>query len=732
MNANYRKILSAAAPEDFVGRNAETEMLRRHLAGENRSKALLVVSAPVTGASELLKQFYDRLFDERTPTIPIYFAAEKSDASAANCARRFLRNFIQQSVAFHLHDAAINDDAFSIGELTELAAGIEWLAPLIGIYQTANRTDDDRALIRSRLGAPLRRVNGDAAFFVIFDDLHETAYFAGETNFVEELKTVFSRSAAPFVFGGNRRFLLTAARTGSAKLTGAKILPIEPLNFADAGVLAEKLAARSAVEINEPTRDLIAVKFRGNPTFIRYLIEAASEKNLPLDSFRRAEQLYADEIFGGRIGKFYDAVLHRIAPGDEIQREIIELFQRALNVENERPAIENRLEIGEADARKNRRITTLLNTAEIIRLSSGRAEAMSENEVLNDYMTARFRLEIRLDARAAVGGEMVSEFLKRAPQTMAKFYRQTAAIKLRELLAVFNRQEIPRALLDYAAYQKWLEKSESIADLLAEPEKITLPQVVYAAHTAAFYPPFEQLTDNIRSAVAFGFAEKIYTAADETVWLAAEIDSKLEASATLTEFWCDRLEMAAVSCDFRDYRIWLIAPEGFAPEALEILRQRSGCGSSRRQVELLTEFLNGEPRFVEKTGIAEYETVVPMGDDSELIAAAAAEEIARRWRFAPKAINQIKTAVVEACINASEHSLSVERKIYQQISVGTNKITITVSNRGLRLADRKIIEPVFEENRRGWGLKLIKTLMDEVKYEQVDDGTRISMTKYLT
>jgi len=33
--------------------------------------------------------------------------------------------------------------------------------------------------------------------------------------------------------------------------------------------------------------------------------------------------------------------------------------------------------------------------------------------------------------------------------------------------------------------------------------------------------------------------------------------------------------------------------------------------------------------------------------------------------------------------------------------------------------------------RRGWGLKLIKSLMDEVEFERVDDGTRLKMTKYI-
>ena len=35
------------------------------------------------------------------------------------------------------------------------------------------------------------------------------------------------------------------------------------------------------------------------------------------------------------------------------------------------------------------------------------------------------------------------------------------------------------------------------------------------------------------------------------------------------------------------------------------------------------------------------------------------------------------------------------------------------------------------EQRRGWGIKLIKTLMDEVEFERVDEGTSLRMTKYL-
>jgi serine/threonine-protein kinase RsbW len=131
--------------------------------------------------------------------------------------------------------------------------------------------------------------------------------------------------------------------------------------------------------------------------------------------------------------------------------------------------------------------------------------------------------------------------------------------------------------------------------------------------------------------------------------------------------------------------------------------------------------------------------VIPMGDDTELIAAHTVEQIARRIKFQPEAINQIKTALIEACINASEHSLSPDRKIYQRFRVESDRLVVTVSSRGVVPASfngqngesNGNGEAADGKGRRGWGLKLIRSLMDEVEFERVDDGTRLRMTKYL-
>jgi len=745
-DSQSNKILAEVSAENFIGRTRETETLLRHAKGESKSRGLVLLSAPAGGASELLKQCYDQIFHAHGETIPFYFSVKKSGATAHDVAVRFMQTFIAQVVAFRHREPKIYDASPDISELAELAAPDDnfWINRLVAVCQnkkesnnfTNNNLNNDREFIRNCLSAPLRAAAYGANSFVMIDDLHEADSLCGEIDLAEELKEIFSRANVPFVLAGRRRFLLDAIRTGNSRLTDAEILPLEPLGFSDAGRLTENLAEKYAVKINEQTRDLIVRQFDGNLWFVKFLLQAASEKKTELDSFQKVERIYTDELFGGRIGKFYDSALMKIAPAVETQKNVVGLLFDALTAE---PAsrhlddiFKSRKDDGFQTAEDFRQLIARLNWHELINLSSNLIEPTRENEVLGDYIKARFRLEIRAETRASVVGEMLSDFLGRAPQTMAKFYRKISSINLREILSAFDCQEIPAKLLDYSIYKIGDKDAGENETPENETEKIRLPQIVYAAHTAAFYPPFNQLTETTRSAVALGFEECDYTDAGETVWIAAEIDSKLEAAKETAEFWCDRLEMVALNCNFLKYRIWLVAPEGFGDEAVEILKQRNAFGSSRKQAEALAKFLKAENTTGEKPSAKnEYEIIVPMGEDTELIAANTIEEIARRHQFEPKAINQIKTALVEACINATEHSLSPDRKIYQRFLVEADKIVVTISNRGLRLTDKNLEEIKPEAGRRGWGLKLMRSLMDEVKIERVDDGTKISMIKYL-
>ncbi|HSQ23187.1 MAG TPA: ATP-binding protein, partial [Pyrinomonadaceae bacterium] len=375
---------------------------------------------------------------------------------------------------------------------------------------------------------------------------------------------------------------------------------------------------------------------------------------------------------------------------------------------------------------------------ELVNSTAAFIEVNSESHVWMDYLRAHYRVEVAAEPRARVVATTLLETLKRAPQTMTRKYRRESAVGLHRLVPQFNCQSVPASLFHYhrfaAAY-----KGEDLAaideGLDTETELIQLPQVIQTSACASYALTIKG--DEERCLVAHAFESAEYTDENEVVWLAAEIDSKLEASRELAEEWCNRLATFARESGFVRFRIWLIAPEGFSERAAEVLRERGAFGSSRQQVQLLAGRLSSDAE-AEKSKADEYEMIMPMGADTELIAASTVEKIARRVNFRPEAINQIKTALIEACINAAEHSLSPDRKIYQRFVVEDDKLVVTVASRGVVPAQvsgqngrSANADQEGGKSRRGWGLKLIKTLMDEVEFEHVDDGTQLRMTKYI-
>ncbi|HZB47017.1 MAG TPA: ATP-binding protein [Pyrinomonadaceae bacterium] len=741
------RVLGRVAPELFVGRAEqvrEIASLAPHAAG---GPGLLVQAAPMAGASELLRQSYDELFRQRGGATPVYFAFSRHDGTNSAAARRFLQTFLAQLAAHRRDDASLATAHPALRTLVELAApsDYEWVEQLVQNFERASADGDERALVRLCFNAPREAAERGTRAVVMLDDVHLADRLAGATSLGAEVAQAATDSTTPFVLAGLRRRLL-GALNGSFEVPageGARRIHLDYLRDAEAGALAEALSRKFALGLNDETRDLIIQQFEGNPYFISSVLQAAHDKGRQVASFGDFQKLYVDELLGGRIHQRFGRLLEEVVPSPVLRRGLLRvLHESASNAGGKAPveALSKRLGVEPAEVV---RVMKDLHAHELAGFYSTYVET-TPGVVWRDYLKAVYRLHVAVEPRALVVADTLVEALKRAPQTMARFYRREAAMRLSELLARFDSQRVPASLLRndrFARTYRGVPSDEVLAGLESETDLVRLPQVVHVASCGSFHPPFAQFCDEERCAVAHGFDSGTYSDANEVVWIAAEIESKLEAGRALAELWLDRLAQVAHACAFARARLWLLSPEGFTPEASELLNEREAFSSSRQQLELLTARIGaGDPDKRAAAPGDEFEMVIPFGDDTELIAASTVEQIARRLDFQPEAINQIKTALVEACINAAEHSLSPDRKIYQRFRLESDKLTVTVSSRG-----RTIPPPTAEQSnghdtnaterglkgRRGWGLKLIRTLMDEVEFEPADDGTRLRMTKYL-
>lgn len=705
------------------GRADEIEKIYLHAVSGAESYALGVLGAPQAGTSEVLRRVFDRLFLEQRFVVPFYFSLSRRDGDARSAAARYVYELILQAVAFRRRDADLIAASPDICDLKSLAplSDADWVTRLCEECNESGPLNDDRAFIRSALAAPMRAAAaGKFRVCVIVDDLHA----AEDDSLLDELASLASSARVPVIFGSRRRSRHAVAF--------GRTVTIDPLELEQAAAVIDDVAVDAGVEIAEQPRDLLAVQTEGRLSHVHSLIAAARDRGVAIADYRTLQRLYGESLVSGAVGSYFDAAFARAVGDAETRRKLIDQLAAEATAEGAGfglAALRDRIGIERAGLD---RLVRALESEEILVVEGDRAR-LAGGTLIYDYLGTR---RSTVSAPAATG-ELIANAMKRAPRLMSREYRRSAAVGLREILADFNLQEIPRALLDYRVFDERVrggDEDEAVAALFADGEKITLPQIAHTAPLADYLPAFADVTEPERAVAARGFSSRAYTDDDEIAWLAAEIDSKLEADEDLAREWCDRLEAAARELGLRRFRIWLIAPEGFSRAALDHLAFRNAFGSSRRQAEILARRLSEAPA-ASGDGLKEYELTIPVGDQTELIAAHALEEISRRYDFPPRAVNQMKTALVEACINAAEHGLVPDGKIYQKFAVGSRKVVITVSNRGLRLADRIATgtadQSELGEGRRGWGLNLIRGLMDDVRVEPVEDGTRIVMTKII-
>ena len=746
---NTQPVLGRVTRQDFVGRVVELDRVVAQASEAKKGRGLLLLMEPSAGVSELLRQTYDYLFNKRSEVIPIYFAFTRNETTAVSAAIEFLNSFLQQYIAFRRNEPALCHAALTLQDLVELAppSDLEWIDQLVQLYGRVRFSNDNKELVRFCLGAPQRVPARAGRPFVMLDGAQLAADLNGGVMLGTELLRVFGRSGLSFVLAGLRRQILDAAHTAECNFELLDLLRLEQLTSEEAHRLVDHVAVRQQVATSREARDLLVEQFAGSPFFISSFLQAAREKNIALISYLDCQRLYVDELLGGHLHHHFEELLEETTPQLDKRLSLIRVLWEAVVSEEKSASVDSWRRRLQLSANELDEVMHTLHIHEFVNWNGPTVDATTGSQPWKDFLKVNYRLAVLNEPRALVVADAITDSLKRAPHTMARHYKRLAQVDLREVVTKFDCQHLPRMLFDYGSFSaKYKGASDAglFAGLGSETEMLKLPQMVHVTSCLAFKSELRQVCEEHKCVVAHGFDDAAYSDANEVIWLVAEVESKLEVDADLAEIWYGRLQTVAQVFGFRRYQVWLIGNEGFSEAACAALREHGALCSNRRQLEVLIAQIGavsaGPVSTTHGTGDAdEFLIVVPMGEDNELIAANSVDQIARRLTFQPAAINQIKTAIVEACINASEHSFSPDRKIYQRFRVESDKLVVTISSRGIVPTNvgsgntnvTKTENDDAAEKRRGWGLKLIRTLMDEVEFEKVDDGTSLRMTKYL-
>ena len=742
---NFRRVLAQVDRSEFIGRTNELERIRARAKPESSGRGLLLLMEPAAGVSELLRQAYDRIFNEQTDVIPIYFAFTRNETTAVSAAIEFLNTFLQQYISFHKNEPSIAQSPLTLHELLELALppDREWIEELVELYDRIRFSKDDKELVRFCLGAPQRIPAERGRPIIMLDGAQLAQYLNGVVPLGTEVLRVFGGGGFTFVLAGLRRQILEAARDAECNFSLFNYLHVRQLEAGEATLLVEQMARRHNVQLSETARDLLVQQFGGSPFFINMFLQTAREQGVKLDSHLDCERLYVDELFGGHLHGYFENLLEEISPRLNTRLKLITVLWEAVTSKDPISSFDAWAQRLRVEASELQEMLQRLHMHEFVNWDGTNIQAGAGPQVWKDFLKTRYQLDVKNRPRALVLGEALTDALKRAPQTMNRYWEQSGHVSPGKLVSRFNCQRVPAALLDYANFSRKYkgEEPESIASgLETETEFLKLPETVHLAPTASFSSDMRQFCADERCLVARTFKEGKYTDENDVVWLVAVIEAKdaVDVNAEETREWCERFKALAGELQFKQYQIWLISNSGFTDDALRVLEGYKAFSSNRQQFELLSTRIGETPRnpVVHNSEGNEFRLEMPIGEDNELIAAGTVEQIANRLPFRPDAINQIKMAVVEACINVFEHSFSPDRKISQRFRLESDKLVVTISSRGvvptnLNGASSRSDTTEAAEARRGYGLILIRSLMDEVEFERVDDGTSLRMTKYL-
>jgi len=125
---------------------------------------------------------------------------------------------------------------------------------------------------------------------------------------------------------------------------------------------------------------------------------------------------------------------------------------------------------------------------------------------------------------------------------------------------------------------------------------------------------------------------------------------------------------------------------------------------------------------------------LPRIPDIELVALEGLERLARHLGIGEEKIGEARIVVTEAIINALEHAGGAHPSVRVEFTISSGTLVVFVRDRGKGFNPAKLEDPVIQkklgtQSKRGWGMKLMKSLSDDFRIQTGKTGTTITITK---
>ena len=678
-----------------------------------------------SGKTEILKRAYKRLFWEQEGVIPFFSSLPKSIPSAeAFCREYFLTNALQ-CIGFLRKDARlVASEKHDLNRIVQLAyeSQLSWLTDAIDHFHQFTKNKDLQALARLSILFPssIAARTGLHAF-VFLDDFHHLSSVASPAEMslltADFLQALESRQAPHCLAGASKPLFQSLFRT--AELPGCvEVIPLRPLRPSEAQEILEGLCRRFDIALASEISSFVVEQLNCNPFYLRSLVQAARRESKNLDSARQFASLYNFELTEGSLQLYFSSLLHS-TPLTAVERiKALEFLHYCAHAPLEFAALHYLKGRELSEGVDFEAILNALASLGLIDYSFGVVSALHD-PVLKDWVVWNFSHKVRGAELSRVQFDLASALLRKFGQTRQSRPQMDILKTIQAVLGGMNCQSVPPGWFSYRQYARPEEATPQKA--AGREEEMVLPEVITVSVPRNLALTGGELPGGL--VLARGFDRGIYSDDAETAWLAGSV----AGAAGLDEVQRFYRQCEAIKRQegLKRAQFWLVAEEKFNQAAMSFAESQGLFTSSLEQLRLLAqEILKPEDAVQEPEDREEpvtYEMTIPMSPDSELVAVRAFEQIAEGIDFTEKAKGQVRMALMEACINLKEALASDTGKIHVGFKIADDLLLVRLRPEGISGTETDLV--------KAWGMKMLRTLMDEVKLQRTAKGFELVMIK---
>ncbi|MBI4465523.1 MAG: ATP-binding protein [Acidobacteria bacterium] len=656
----------------------QADRLVRMLAEEDTGFQAVLLGKRQHGKTNLLQQAYWQLFQRAEGPFPFFYAFPHVKEEAT-LARHFLAAFCQQVRAFLMRREDLLREPVGVLEREMEQPGLPLSLTELGQEMLASPTGCSAEYI-SLLPTRFSHREGRPVCLL----LDEAQVLAPQSPFFAAL----GASDVRWLITGRLPFL--RQRAGEMAWS---VVYLEPFSLEESLTIAETWCGGAGVPFSKTVWQQWCQLAGVSPWLIRLLVQAAAAEGEFLEDVEQLGRVYVRELTTGTLGNWLNVRWQRAVPDRRERAHLVEILW---------------------DLARG-----TLPPSAVAALAPELWDGLVREEWAEDTPTGpqfgldsvqRDWLETVVDPAASPErrqSRLLQAFLQRADQACRRWPGE-------ELLASLRQRLLALPQVGFAEDVEW------------EGDKIHPPRICSVAgepHPSAElfwcygFRGGQPTQPQVPCVLLIALCRQAPTTGAVQAW-----NRQLEQEVRLLPAAEDSRASAAADSGLRQ-ELWVVVPE---------TASRVSLASERRFFwEALARLLGvAAPAADPERSPGSFEqahlslTIAPR---CEVAAIEMLEQIAERQGLRAETTDALRVALTEACRNAVQHSRNHGGKLLINYWISSSKATLNLFNEGVSFGSQQ--EEALLESASGTGLKLIRSLMDEVILQGEPDGTRLILTK---